>query len=214
MKGTYRGGIALAAALSACMTGCSYDTQCRVDSQVASVGGCPMDMTPPAAPATDAHGSGILPGPNPPPMPEPRKGPVSREEQNFVPGSPGQYTGPACQSSRANGRLSARGLLGAGACIERPPRTVEPLEIPSAIPGSAAPPLFLPPTKPGETPAERRECDRSTLCRIGSHQPRAGTVPRARPNAADACAVGSDRGNAAIRSFARRRPTWKQPAAI
>jgi cobalt-zinc-cadmium efflux system outer membrane protein len=30
------------------------------------------------------------------------------------------------------------------------------LEIPSAIPGSAAPPLRLPPTRPGETPAEQR----------------------------------------------------------
>ena len=39
---------------------------------------------------------------------------------------------------------------------DRPRRTVEPLEIPSAIPGSAAPPLRLPPVQPGVTPAERR----------------------------------------------------------
>ena len=32
---------------------------------------------------------------------------------------------------------------------------VQPLEIPSAIPGSAAPPLRLPPDRPGVTPAER-----------------------------------------------------------
>ena len=38
----------------------------------------------------------------------------------------------------------------------RPPRTVLPLEIPSAIPGSAAPPLRLPPVRPGTTPAKRR----------------------------------------------------------
>ena len=104
MKGTYRGGIALAAALSACMNGCSYDTQCRVDSQVASVGGCPMDMTPPAAPATDAHGSGILPGPNPPPMPD-------RGRDPFLARSKTSYR-DAWQSSRPNGRLPARGLLG------------------------------------------------------------------------------------------------------
>ncbi len=37
----------------------------------------------------------------------------------------------------------------------RPPRIVQPLEIPSAIPGSSAPPLRLPSVRPGATPAEQ-----------------------------------------------------------
>src|SRR5271157_5464710 len=48
--------IALSTLLCACAAGCQYDTQCRVDSRVGSLGGFPMDATPPPSPP--AQGSG------------------------------------------------------------------------------------------------------------------------------------------------------------
>ena len=64
----------------------------------------------------------------------------------------------------------------------RPPRTVQPLEIPSAIPGSAAPPLRLPPVRPGATPAEQRSEIEALFADLEVIPPRPSRFPRpARP---------------------------------
>jgi len=139
--------VVLASLLSACMAGCQYDTQCRVDSRVGSLGGCPMDSTPPPAPPVGGSGAGATIDSIRAPLPEPPPGPVSRGDQDASRNRSDNPCGQAgvCQSVAYEAPASPR-----------PPRTVQPLEIPSAIPGSAAPPLRLPPTQPGATPAEQR----------------------------------------------------------
>ncbi|MGO9108847.1 MAG: TolC family protein [Thermoguttaceae bacterium] len=106
-----------------------------------------MDVTPPPSPSAGEKGIGTIPGSIRAPLPEPAAGPVSGADQNALrsrPGDPTEQTGecrPAAYEVPASGQ---------------PRRTVQPLEIPSAIPGSAAPPLRLPPTQRGTAPAERR----------------------------------------------------------
>ncbi len=145
--------VALAALLCACMAGCCYDTQCRVDSRVGSLGGCPMDVTQPQAPPTGGNGGGTTPEPIHAPLPTmgtwcpPATDPVSSADQDAARsrlGNPSEQAGQ-CRPAAYEAPASSR-----------PPRTVLPLEIPSAIPGSTAPPLRLPPVRPGASLAEQR----------------------------------------------------------
>ena len=148
MKGMTSGRrVALAALFSACMAGCCYDTQCRVDSRVGSLGRCPMDTTPPASPPASGNGGGTTLDSIRAPLPEPSAGPLSGADQDAVRNRLGNPCGQAgaFQSVAYEAPATAR-----------PPRTAEPLEIPSAIPGSAAPPLRLPAARPGATLAEQR----------------------------------------------------------
>jgi cobalt-zinc-cadmium efflux system outer membrane protein len=59
----------------------------------------------------------------------------------------------------------------------RPERTVQPLEIPSAIPGSAAPPLRLPPTRPGATQEEQRNAIEGLFTELNVIPPVAEPIP-------------------------------------
>ena len=112
-----------------------------------------MDATPPPSPAGADGSIGTSPDSIRAPLATtgtwcpPATGPVSLNDENAVRdrlrNSPQQTSEcrPAAYEAPA---------------AERPQRIVQPLEIPSAIPGSAAPPLRLPPVRPGGTPAERR----------------------------------------------------------
>jgi outer membrane protein, heavy metal efflux system len=155
MKCTFASGIALAVILSACLSGCSYDTQDHVDRRVGFLGGCPMDTTlPPAAPL---QGSGIWTPPDPisSPLPDPPARPVSRDDRNCA---PGRFNNPGSQAAayQSVAYEAPAPAPAPAAASTRPTRTVQPLEIPRAIPGSAAPPLRLPPVKPGSTPEQQR----------------------------------------------------------
>ncbi len=138
--------VAIAALLCASIGGCQYDTQCQVDCRVRSLGGCPMDVTPPPAPSAGGNGTGTIPESIRAPMPEPATSPVSGPDQDALPNRIGNMREQAgeCRTVAYDAPAAAR-----------PPRIVQPLEIPSAIPGSSAPPLRLPSVRPGATPAEQ-----------------------------------------------------------
>jgi outer membrane protein, heavy metal efflux system len=138
---------ALAILLCASVAGCCYDTQCRVESRVGSLGGCPMDVSPPPVPVVRENGAGATIESIRVPLPEPPAGPVSGAEQG----------GPQIRQRRGpEERAECRPVAYEAAEAGRPARMVQPLEIPAAIPGSEAPPLHLPQEQPGATPAERR----------------------------------------------------------
>jgi cobalt-zinc-cadmium efflux system outer membrane protein len=105
-----------------------------------------MDTTQPQAPPAGENRGETIPESIHSPLPEPPERPVSCLDPNAVPGLPGNVP------EKAGGCRPAAYETPAP---DRPARTVQPLEIPSAIPGSEAPPLRLPPVRPGETPAEQ-----------------------------------------------------------
>ena len=152
------------------MAGCYYDTQCRVDSRVGSLGGCPMDATPPHAPPPAGNGGGTTPDSIHAPLPTIGTGAGRRQIQDA-------FAEPAWQLRREQAGVCRPAAYEAPASA-RPPRTVQPLEIPSAIPGSAAPPLRLPPVRPGATPAERRSAIEALFADLEVIPPVAEPVPR------------------------------------
>ncbi len=146
MKTTKGRLIVLVVLCCAGLNGCQYDTQCHVDNRVGSMGGCPMDVTPPPAPPT-AESGGAVPGPLRAPLPELVPDPVSGGDQDALRNRP--------DNSHEQG-VEYRPVAYDAPATPRPARTVQPLDIPNAIPGSTAPPLRLPPVRPGETPAQQR----------------------------------------------------------
>jgi cobalt-zinc-cadmium efflux system outer membrane protein len=105
-----------------------------------------MDVSPPPAPPAGGNGGGTTPESLRAPLPEPPAGPVSDADQDALRSRLGKGPEQAGECRPAAYEAPAS---------DRPRRAVLPLEIPSAIPGSAAPPLRLPPTRPGATPAEQ-----------------------------------------------------------
>ncbi|MGA2253678.1 MAG: TolC family protein [Thermoguttaceae bacterium] len=106
-----------------------------------------MDLTPPPSPPAQGKRDGATLDSIRPPLPDPPVGPVSGADED------------ALQRRLSNQREQAGECRPAAyetPASDRPARTVQPLEIPSAIPGSTAPPLRLPPVQPGTTPAEQR----------------------------------------------------------
>ena len=177
MMGTNVLRFALVALGYLCMAGCQYDTQGRVDSHVGSLGGCPVDATSPPSPPAQGSGTGatldVIPGPLPT-MGTWCPGPVSGADEDAV------------RRQQINQREPAdvyRPVAYEAPISAHPPRTVQPLEIPSAIPGSAAPPLSLPPARPGVTPAERSSeidalfADLDVIAPIAEPVPAPGQAP-------------------------------------
>ena len=147
MAGTNGRRMVLAALWCAWLAGCCYDTRCRVDSRVGSLSGCAMDVTPPPAPPAGANGPVTTPESIRTPLPQPAAEPVSGDDQNAL----RSRIGPPCEQAG-----TVQSVAYEGPASPRPSRTVQPLEIPSSIPGSEAPPLRLPPVRPGVAPAQQR----------------------------------------------------------
>ena len=104
-----------------------------------------MDATPPPSPPAQGNGTGAT-------LPDPPVGPVSGADHEYM------VPEDALRRPLGNQREQAdacRPVAYEAPASAQPPRAVQPLDIPSAIPGSTAPPLSLPPARPGATPAER-----------------------------------------------------------
>ena len=156
-----------------CTAGCEYDTQCRVDGRVGGLGGCPVDTTPPPSPPAQGIGAKALLRSIPSPPPAPTVSPISRADEEAL---------RARQNSQPERADVWRPVAYEAPVSAQPPRSVQPLEIPSAIPAHGAP-LAVPPARPGETPAERSSQINSALRRLGRYQShsRAGSAPGQAP---------------------------------
>ncbi len=122
-----------------------------------------MDTTPPPSPPPQENRSGPTPDAMPLPPPGPQTGPISSADEE---GLRARMTANMGQVANLPSRLAIcstefRPVAYEAPVAAQPPSRcagtagIQPLEIPSAIPGSAAPPLKLPPARPGETLAER-----------------------------------------------------------
>src|SRR5580704_915165 len=140
MMGTNGLRIALCTLGCLSMAGCCYDTQSRVDSRVGSLGGCPMDTTPPPLPSAQGSGTGAnldsVPA-TPPTTGTWCPGPVSAADEDAMRrrlSNQGEqadhwYMAPACRPVAYEAPASALLPLAAA------PHAAQPLEIPGAIPG-------------------------------------------------------------------------------
>ena len=156
----------------ACLGGCSYDTQCRVENRVGTMSGCPLDATPPPSPPAMSSPAATLDS-NRPLLPAPPANPVGSAEV-------GGGANRLCAAPEAAGvcRAAAYEAPASPAPASAQPRIVAPLDIPSAIPGSTAPPLRLPPVRPGETLAEQRDAIESLFSALQVIPPRPPAVLR------------------------------------
>jgi len=127
-----------------------------------------MDTTLPFSPPAQGNGTGATLESVPAPLPDPPGGPVSGADDE------------ALRRRLSNQREQAGECRPAAyetPASDRPARTVQPLEIPSAIPGSTAPPLRLSPVKPGTTPAEQRSAIEALFADLDVISPAPEPVP-------------------------------------
>lgn len=141
---------------------------------------------PPAAPAEPLSRAG-LPGP-----------PLAACNAAPVPAGIAGQGGGAARPVVYNAPLSDAAVLAipavAAGQAKAPPETIaapshpaptaapaaaapQPLEIPRAIPGSAAPPIRLPPVEPGESEAQRHTAIRQLFAELAQIEPVAGPPP-------------------------------------
>ena len=189
MKGMHSGRrVAVASLLCACIAGCSYDTQCRVDSRVGSLGGCPMDTTPP--PSATGNGGGTTPDPIRAPLPTMAR--ARRRQARFPAG-----TKMACKAG-----LTARaGKRASAGPWPTKPRHQAGRRVPfsrwkSPVRSPAAQRRRYVCRRPNPGPHRPNNAARSkpSLPSWRSSPPRR-TGPHARPGPADARPVASDRGD-------------------
>ncbi len=147
-------GFSTIALLFAVVGGCQYGTEACVGQRVRGMASCPLDVTPPPTPAGEIH---EIPRPeaSPAPVPAPPADPVSRSDglrQSQPTSEIKTVAYSAAEGPAPAPATTAEGDVSAKRTAEKP----QTLEIPSAIPGSEAPPLRLPPLGPDTTAAQRR----------------------------------------------------------
>ena len=185
MKGMNGRRIALAALCCACMAGCSYDTQCRVDSRVGSLGGCPMDTTPPPSPPAEQSGAGSS-------LDSIRATAAGTVDRSCFRPRTRMPCATGLATVQASGRLPARGLRSPRAGSAAAYRSAA--GNPQCDPGQRSAAAAFAAGPPGGHAGRTTQRDRGPLCRLGSHPARARAGAHARPNAADARPVAIDRG--------------------
>ncbi len=150
-------GTAVALLLGA--AGCQYDGQQNVDSYVRGIASRPLDVTPlpgapgaPGAPAPQAAQPAADPS-----RPLPQSDPLSRAGM-FEPIGATGVVNVGLLRDEAAGPGTPAAFVAATPPAESPDKLTprQPLQIPPALPGSNAPPIHLPPLRPGEPGTERR----------------------------------------------------------
>ena len=147
-RGVLYGSLSAALLGLFCMTGCHYGTKACVDHNVCQVGFPPLDVSP-ASPdrpgGTGASSPGAdLPVPSSQPLPQ---APVGQAVQPVASRQVGYENDER--------RIAVTMALAQGVA-DAPTQKAGAFEIPKALPGSGAPPIKVPPLRPGETPQERR----------------------------------------------------------
>ena len=148
-------GMALALLLGA--AGCQDDGQRNIDSYVAGIASRPLDVTPlpPATePATPQASQPLDTGPS---LPAPPADPLSRAGAAGPAGAAGEVRGAVLRDEAAGPGTPAAFVTAVAPTAPPAARTPPPpLQLPPALPGSAAPPIHLPPLRPGEGEPQRR----------------------------------------------------------
>ena len=139
--------------LFATVGGCQYGTEGCVGQRVRGMASCPLDVTPPPA-SNEIHDT-PRPEPSPAPVPAPPSNPVSRSDGPAERQPASEIKTAAYTAAEGPAPAPAAGGS-ADVAAKRAAEKPQTLDIPSAIPGSEAPPLRLPPLGPDTTPADRR----------------------------------------------------------
>jgi cobalt-zinc-cadmium efflux system outer membrane protein len=147
-------GLGVMALLLATLGGCQYGTEVCVCQRVRGIASCPLDVTPPPVAAGESHEI-PRPEPSPAPVPAPPADPLSRGDALGQP--------PATSEIKTVAYAAAEGPVQTPEAIrdrdvsaKRTAEKPQTLDIPSAIPGSEAPPLRLPPLGPDTRATQRR----------------------------------------------------------
>ncbi len=148
-------GMAVALLLGA--AGCQDDGQRNVDSYVRDIASRPLDVTPLPAATGPATPQANWPVDSDPSLPAPPSEPRPPAAMAVPAGAPGDVRGAVLRDEAAGPGTPAAFVTavapGAPPAARTPP---QPLQIPPALPGSEAPPIHLPPLRPGEVETQRR----------------------------------------------------------